>query len=408
MPHDGWHPHDHGDGHGHPHHHWHDPPTRRLVLAAATFLPFGGASAQKRRRRSSASPTQANRYLALLDDRQRRQVLIAFDSANRLDWHYIPRSRSGLSLGEMKPAQADAARALFATVLNEQGLRLLDGVRLLEGVLREQQGSWRDPGRYYLSVFGTPGRFPWGWRFEGHHLSLNVALPAAGHVAVTPFFVGAHPATVRDGPNKGFRLLGSRRGSGAPDHGRPQRRAAAHGADRQPLVRRDRGQPAARAGSRPAARARARRHGRRLRASVVETLMDASLATLTPDLVASQKQRVMAAGPRPLPLRLGRLAHARRGLLFPRPRTGDADRARQHPERRQPHPFGVARPRRRLRPRRAGRALSPPAAPLMRVRPKASAWRVGSCSVNPRRPSSCWPTAFLGFPPTRPSRPCPC
>jgi hypothetical protein len=66
-------------------------------------------------------------------------------------------------------------------------------VRLLEGVLREQQGSWRDPGRYYLSVFGTPGRFPWAWRFEGHHLSLNVALPAAGHVAVTPFFVGAHP-----------------------------------------------------------------------------------------------------------------------------------------------------------------------------------------------------------------------
>jgi hypothetical protein len=59
----------------------------------------------------------------------------------------------------MKPAQADAARALFATVLNEQGLKLLDGVRLLEGVLREQQGSWRDPGRYYLSAaHPAPGR----------------------------------------------------------------------------------------------------------------------------------------------------------------------------------------------------------------------------------------------------------
>src|SRR6266853_3402426 len=99
--------------------------------------------------------------------------------------------------------------SLFATVLNDQGLKLLDGVRLVEGVLREQQGSWRDPGRYYLSVFGTPGRFPWGWRFEGHHLSLNVALPTAGHVSVTPFFAGAHPATVRDGPHKGFRLLGA-------------------------------------------------------------------------------------------------------------------------------------------------------------------------------------------------------
>ena len=123
----------------------------------------------------------------------------------------------------MRPAQAEAARALFATVLNERGLKMLDDVRLLEGVLREQQGSFRDPARYYVSVFGTPGRFPWGWRFEGHHLSLNVALPAAGHVSVTPFFVGAHPATVRDGPHRGLRHAGRRRGHRPPDHDGPAR-----------------------------------------------------------------------------------------------------------------------------------------------------------------------------------------
>src|SRR5450631_4500360 len=198
MPHDGWHPDDHDDHHGH----HHGAPRRRLILAAATLLPFGGASAQTVDAAQRIADA-ANRLLGLLDDGQRRKALIAFESDNRLDWHYIPRSRSGLTLGEMTPVQAEAARALFATVLNEQGLKLLDGVR------REQQGSFRDPGRYYLSVFGTPGRFPWGWRFEGHHLSLNVALPVAGHVAVTPFFAGAHPATVRDGPNKGFRLLGA-------------------------------------------------------------------------------------------------------------------------------------------------------------------------------------------------------
>jgi hypothetical protein len=300
MPHDGWHPydHDHGHlhdhGHGHGHHHRHGPPTRRLVLAAATFLPFGGAGAQ------SADAGQriadkANRFLALLDDSQRQQALIAFDSPNRLDWHYIPRSRSGISLGEMKPAQADAARALFATVLNDQGLHLLEGVRLLEGVLREQQGSWRDPGRYYLSVFGTPGRFPWGWRFEGHHLSLNVALPVAGQVSVTPFFVGAHPATVRDGPNKGFRLLGSSEDlarqvmNGLPE---PQRRVALI-ANRSfgeivasPQREQDLGQPR---GLELAAMSGASRQ-------LVEALMDGFLGTLTPDLVAAQKRRVMEQG----------------------------------------------------------------------------------------------------------------
>ena len=204
MPHDGWHPHDESRHH----HHHHGPPTRRTVLAAAALLPFGSASAQTVDAAQRIADA-ANRFLLSLDDGQRRKAMIAFDSANRLDWHYIPRSRSGLALGEMRADQAEAARALFATVLNARGLELLDGVRLLEGVLREQQGSFRDPDRYYVSVFGTPGRFPWGWRFEGHHLSLNVALPAAGRVSVTPFFTGAHPATVRDGPHRGFRLLGA-------------------------------------------------------------------------------------------------------------------------------------------------------------------------------------------------------
>src|ERR1700727_696104 len=141
MPHDGWHPDDHDLHHGHRHGRPEGTPRRRLILAAATFLPFGGASAQTvdAGQRIAAA---ADRFLSLLDDGPRRKALIAFESDNRLDWHYIPRSRSGLTLGEMTASQAGAARALFATVLNEQGLKLLDGVRLVEGVLRDQQGSF--------------------------------------------------------------------------------------------------------------------------------------------------------------------------------------------------------------------------------------------------------------------------
>src|SRR5262245_16116630 len=117
MPHDGWHPEeDH-------HHHGHEPPRRRFILAAASFLPFGGASAQTLDAAQRIAGA-ANRFLAALDDSQRRKVLIGFESDNRLDWHYIPRSRAGLSLGEMKADQGEAARTLFATVLNERGLQL--------------------------------------------------------------------------------------------------------------------------------------------------------------------------------------------------------------------------------------------------------------------------------------------
>jgi hypothetical protein len=291
MPHDGWHSHD--EPHGH-HHHHHGPPTRRTVLAAAALLPFGVASAQTVDAAQRIADA-ANRFLISLDEGQRQKAMIAFDSANRLDWHYIPRSRSGLTLGEMRPTQADAARALFASVLNQRGLELLDGVRLLEGVLREQQGSFRDPARYYVSVFGTPGHFPWGWRFEGHHLSLNVALPIAGRVSVTPFFTGAHPATVRDGPNRGFRLLGASEDiarqimAGLND----QQRKAATIANRSfgeivasPQREQDLGNPK---GLLLGEMTSAQR-------TMVEALMDRFLGTLAADLLAQQKQRVMEQG----------------------------------------------------------------------------------------------------------------
>ena len=291
MPHDGWHPHD--ESHDHPHHH-HGPPTRRTVLAAAALLPFGSASAQTVDAAQRIADA-ANRFLLSLDDGQRRKTLTAFDSANRLDWHYIPRTRSGLALGEMRADQADAARALFASVLNQRGLELLDGVRLLEGVLREQQGSFRDPDRYFVSVFGTPGRFPWGWRFEGHHLSLNVALPAPGHVAVTPFFTGAHPATVRDGPHRGFRLLCASEDlarqimAGLND----RQREAAMIANRSfgeivasPQREQDLGNPRGLLLGEMSAAQR----------TLVEALMDRFLGTLAADLLAQQKQRVLEQG----------------------------------------------------------------------------------------------------------------
>jgi hypothetical protein len=309
MPHDGWHPHDEPDHHG--------PPTRRTVLAAAALLPFGGASAQTVDAAQRIAEA-ANRFLLSLDEGQRQKAMIEFDSANRLDWHYIPRSRSGLALGEMRAGQADAARALFASVLNQRGLELLDGVRLLEGVLREQQGSYRDPDRYYVSVFGTPGRFPWGWRFEGHHLSLNVALPAPGHVAVTPFFTGAHPATVRGGPHRGYRLLGPSEDlarqimAGLND----QQRRAAIIADRSfgeivasPQRERDLGSPR---GLLLGEMTGAQR-------TLVEALMDRFLGTLAADLLAEQKQRVLEQG-------LGNFRFAWAGSLTP----GEAHYFRVH------------------------------------------------------------------------------
>jgi hypothetical protein len=303
MPHDGWHLHDHPHRHHEPRH-----PKRRMVLAAATFLPFGGSGAQAADAAQRIADT-ADRFLAGLDDARRKRAMITFDSGNRLDWHYIPRSRQGLTLGEMTPAQRDSAHALFASVLNERGLQAIGNVRIVEGVLREQQGSFRDPDRYYVSIFGTPRRFPWGWRLEGHHLSLNVALPMAGRITATPFFIGSHPATVREGAHKGLRPLGP-----AEDLARQlmasltdEQRRTAIIAERSfgdivagPGRERDLAQPTGLALSAMDGTAR----------HLVEALIDRFVGTLAPDLAATQKQRVIEQ-------ELGRFRFAWAGPLVP-------------------------------------------------------------------------------------------
>ena len=72
----------------------------------------------------------------------------------------------------------------------------------------------RDPVRYFFSVFGTPSpRGAWGWRVEGHHVSLNFSVVNGSFVAASPSFFGSNPAEVREGPKKGTRILATQEDS---------------------------------------------------------------------------------------------------------------------------------------------------------------------------------------------------
>ena len=150
----------------------------------------------------------ARHFRASLDDAQRARATFAVDAPLRKDWHYFPRERKGLPIGALDESQRKALHALLESALSDDGMRKVDGVILLESVLRELEGSgFRDPGRYTLSMFGEPGGgAPWGWKLEGHHLSLNF-LEVGGRFAVTPYFVGADPEKVASGPHAGLRPL---------------------------------------------------------------------------------------------------------------------------------------------------------------------------------------------------------
>jgi hypothetical protein len=133
----------------------------------------------------------------------------AFDDGARLDWHYVPRRRRGVLLRDMTPGQRAAASALLRAGLSPRGVERAEATMALEAVLAELEGSsprFRDPLGYAVLVFGQPGEFPWAWRVEGHHLSINVTCAAPGHAAVTPLFSGSHPARIPHGPRRGERI----------------------------------------------------------------------------------------------------------------------------------------------------------------------------------------------------------
>jgi len=154
----------------------------------------------------------AGKFLAALTPEQRTKAAYEFKDEERFNWHFVPKARNGLPFKEMTPAQQDLGRALLRSGLSPQGYTKANNIMLVvEQVLRELENgaARRDPGLYYVTVFGKPDKSPWGWRVEGHHLAVNFVVGTNDVVSVTPTFFGSNPGEVADGPYKGLRNLGA-------------------------------------------------------------------------------------------------------------------------------------------------------------------------------------------------------
>lgn len=148
-------------------------------------------------------------FLATLDPAQKTKANLPFDGDERENFHFTPRERAGLPLKEMTDAQRAAAMKLLDSALSEKGKLKVTQIITLEGILAEMEKNpaKRDPGKYGVIIFGTPGDPKgWAWRFEGHHLSFSITL-VGDKTSVTPSFLGSNPGEVREGTHKGLRVL---------------------------------------------------------------------------------------------------------------------------------------------------------------------------------------------------------
>ncbi len=154
--------------------------------------------------------TSAQTFINSLNSDQKDETIINFDEGNRMEWSYLPGSRDGIQFRKLGVTQKQLLYKLLSAGLSEQGYEKAISIMKLESTLDqvEGSGSYRDPQKYYLAVYGNSElEYPWALSFEGHHLSLNFTLINDSLISAMPAFFGANPAEIPFGSEKGKRIL---------------------------------------------------------------------------------------------------------------------------------------------------------------------------------------------------------
>jgi len=122
----------------------------------------------------------ADKFINLLDSNQQAHTLFPFDVDDRYNFYYFPvNDRKGIEMNELNDSQKQAAMDLLRSCLSDETVKKVNDIMALELILktlenRKPEDHYRDPGKYYLTIFGVPANNTiWGWRFDGHHICLN-------------------------------------------------------------------------------------------------------------------------------------------------------------------------------------------------------------------------------------------
>jgi hypothetical protein len=190
-----------------------------VALFALTLMAAVAYVGQARDESTGAAMARsAEKFLDSLDAKQRAKATFAFDADERFNWQFMrdkpEKSRfKGLPVVEMNAEQKKAALQLLKAGTSPAGHDLAATLMSLESLVPEGEkkgGAIRNPEWYFFAVFGKPSATgDWGWRLQGHHLSLNFTLQGGKVIATTPAFLGAEPAEVKSGPRKGVRPFAS-------------------------------------------------------------------------------------------------------------------------------------------------------------------------------------------------------
>lgn len=167
-------------------------------------------------------------FVQTLNPLQKRSALLSFNDTARIHWNNLPvglRARVGISIGNMTEDQRKLLHRILSASLSSQGYLKATGIMHLDNLLNMFVDSafsrkmfdentkkmlidlkWSHQN-YYFAVFGLPADSNWGYKLEGHHLSINFTF-TGNKISVTPWFIGTDPAEMEITQYAGWRVLG--------------------------------------------------------------------------------------------------------------------------------------------------------------------------------------------------------
>jgi Protein of unknown function (DUF3500) len=153
---------------------------------------------------------------------------LSFSDTARLKWNNLPvglRARAGTSIGNMSDEQRKLLHRILSASLSSQGYLKATGIMHLDDLLNRYydslyykkeltdqtyqmiQGLLWSHRNYFFAFFGDPSENVWGYKLEGHHLSVNFTF-TGDKISVTPFFIGTDPSEYPNSEYAGWRVLG--------------------------------------------------------------------------------------------------------------------------------------------------------------------------------------------------------
>lgn len=156
---------------------------------------------------------KANDFLATLSPELKSQAVFPLKHEERFNFNFVPLARKGPTFRDFNDKQKAAAMELLKASLSEQGFKKAADIIDLENALiiiekQAPDSRYRDPLNYHFCIFGTPTPDKeWGWKFEGHHISVNFVSTDGKIVSSTPSFFGSNPGIVRIEEQKGKQAL---------------------------------------------------------------------------------------------------------------------------------------------------------------------------------------------------------